>query len=186
MNRKIKVIILIIIVMTMVIIGNLHLYTISKDSNLLTKNEDFGIINNIENIIMTCMSTNGEKTLSTKSKMDAITIYILNNREIYKDKLQYKEDKYYIDAYEYINIYNLFFDDEKLNLNNPVNLEYKDVNYFSFDNCMTLKTVKQNDLYNIYNKYERELNGVENDVYVKFILNREKKIENVIIIESII
>ncbi len=153
---------------------------------LLTKNCQFDIIDNVGNIILTSMTTLGEKNLSTQSKIDATIMYILYNKERYKEDFIENNNSLVMDKGKFYTILNSLFECSELNLDEYINISLGNINYSYLDNYEIVKTDKIDNCYIIYTKYSRQLNDINNYVYVKYEVTQNMKIRNVSIIESII
>lgn len=160
---------------------------IKNDNNMaLTKNSQFDIIDNIGSIILTSMTTLGEKNLSTQSKIDSTIMYIIYNKDKYSEYIvdnnniaQMKKDDFY-------KIIVSMFECSQIVLDEYIDITIGNINYSYLKDYEIIKIENVNDCYLIYTRYNRSLNDVKNYVYVKYELTKDMKIKDVNIIESII
>lgn len=172
----------------------------AKNIDILTKNTIFDIINNVEDVIITCISVDGEKNLDTENKLDATLLYIIKHKDdfcvvdnnssnldlnaemITIGKINHKEFEN-----ELKNIFDKFRHnilDYKYYDGGDVNLVYEPCDYFTYDSKKLLYFRKKDNYYEIVYRYTRFLNNVENNINVKYILTDKMKIKDVIILSS--
>ena len=70
MNKKKIICVTLIIITIVTILGVGHHINASNDNDILTKKSAFDIIDNIEEIVIACLSKDGNKHLSLKNKYD--------------------------------------------------------------------------------------------------------------------
>ena len=91
-----KKIIILIIVFLSFNMGTIFFYGKynSNEKTMLTKNEIFDIIDNIEDIVITSISTDGQNFLSEENKLDATILYIVSNKTKYQEYIisDYNQD----------------------------------------------------------------------------------------------
>lgn len=168
--------------------------------DILTKNSIFDIIYNIDNILISSISSDGDKYLSDENKLDTTLTYIINNIEEYKDYIipcEYNGEeircfgKIEVDKFNKICL--SIFDKIDYDINQYkyyndgyIDLYFEPCNYFIWDKKEVISSSLRGSSYNIILKYTRYLNDKENKVYVKYELDNSLKIQNVIILSSII
>lgn len=190
MTRKCLIFIFIMIFLTIftsTIIHFTYANIMKNDSTMtLTKNSKFDIIDNIGSIVLTSMTTLGEKNLSEQSKIDATIMYIIYNKTKYDDYIfennnieQMKKDDFY-------NIYTSLFESSKINIDETIDICMGNINYAYLKDYEVVKIENQSDYYIVYTKYSRYLNKIKNYVYVKYEITNDMKIKDINIIESII
>ena len=79
MNKKKIIYVPLIIITFVTILGVGRHINASNDNDILTKKSAFDIIDNIEEIVIACLSKDGNKHLSLKNKYDVISMYIVKN-----------------------------------------------------------------------------------------------------------
>ena len=79
MNKKKIIYVTLIIITIVTILGVGHHINASNDNDILTKKSAFDIIDNIEEIVIACLSKDGNKHLSLKNKYDITSMYIVKN-----------------------------------------------------------------------------------------------------------
>lgn len=156
----------------------------NDDTIALTKNSQFDIIDNIGSIILTSMTTLGEKNLSTQSKIDATIMYILYNKDKYSEHIVDNDNK--IRKEDFYNILSSLFDCSEIILDEYIDVSIGNINYSYLKDYDIVKIEELNNSYVVYTKYCRTLSNVKNYVYVKYELTRDMKIKDVNIIESIV
>lgn len=168
----------------------------ANTTEILTKNNLFDIIDSIEDVVITCIATDGDRRISEENKLDSIVLYLIKYKEKYKDYIisNYDEesivDKIDVFSFKYIvsSIFqNVAFKfDEYRNYNNDfIELNYEPCNYFIYDTKEVISNNVGNDGYDIIIKYERNLNTKKNKVYVKYQFDIDSKIQDITILSSI-
>ncbi len=185
--------------------GNINL----KDQNLdNVRNEIYEKIDEVDNILLDCMSNSGNISLTQENKMDFAVRYIIENKDLYKEKIniENKEDYYTYENTLYYNfgkvsqdfmidVINTFFDDFQFNIqeykfynNGYIELNFEPIEHLWYDNKKVLNVEKvENKLYNVYMEYNRQINDYKNTFYVEYVLlyDTNIKISNVYIYNSI-
>ena len=69
---------------------------------LLTKNAIFDIIEEVEDIVISCITKSGNKSLSEENKLDFIIRYIIDNRQRYSSNIIKEESNSYYNKEENI------------------------------------------------------------------------------------
>ena len=198
MNKKKIICVTLIIITIVTILGVGRHINASNDNDILTKKSVFDIIDNIEEIVIACLSKDGNKHLSLKNKYDVISMYIVKNNiedvikqeavskdetvnigKIETDKFAKKlEDIFSINDYEvkqYIDY------DQKY-----IDLYLEPCSYSYFDKKDVISVNMDNNECKIIVKYTRKLDGVNNRVYIKYIFESNLKIKDIIILSSIL
>ena len=179
-------------------------YIIQK--SMLTKNLLFDIISKVENIVIADISKDGNRTFTNENKIDFLIKYIIDNREKYKNNITLDNEDYYeynntpyynfgrVDEKFIQNLSCLYFEripikyikDSKFYTNGEVLLNYEPIEPFYYDEKNVLETKEDSKSYKVYIQYKRELNDIQNDIYVVYTFNKELKIKNVTIYNSIL
>ena len=197
-----KKIIILIIVFLSFNMGTIFFYGKynSNEKTMLTKNEIFDIIDNIEDIVITSISTDGQNYLSEENKLDATILYILGNKSKYQEYISndYSQDL----SSEIISFgkidYKVFYSitkelfgtidypiyEYKYFDNGMINLKIEPFNYTYFDKKNVLSQIKDENSYSILIEYITVFDNIENSIYVKYKLDFDYKIQSVIILSS--
>ncbi len=198
--NKIKILV-IVIVATFIFGVIFSLNTISKASNMdiLTKNTIFDIINNVEDVIITCISTDGQKNLDSENKFDSTLLYIIKHKDDYNivdenpnldlnsqmciiGKVSLKDFEN-----EFKNIFENFrhkISEYKYFDGKYITLVYEPCEPFIYDYKELLYSRNNGNGYEVVYRYVRKLNEVENVINVKYVFNSRMKIKDVIILSS--
>ena len=197
-----KKIIILIIVFLSFNMGTIFFYGKynSNEKMMLTKNEIFDIIDNIEDIVITSISTDGQNFLSEENKLDATILYIVSNKTKYQEYIisDYNQDLSSeaislgkIDYNVFSNIANELFGDIDYEISeykyledNMINLKIEPFNYTYFDRKNILSQTEDINGYNILLEYITVFDNIENSIYVKYKLNFDCKVQSVIILSS--
>lgn len=199
MKKKIIILLLIFLSFNM---GTIFFYCKynSNEELMLTKKEIFDIIDNIEDIVITSISTDGQNYLSEENKLDATILYILGNKSKYQEYISndYSQDL----SSEIISFgkidYNVFSSitkelfetidypiyEYKYFDNDMIDLKIEPFNYTYFDKKNVLSQTKDDNSYSILIEYITVFDDMENSIYVKYKLNFDYKIQSVIILSS--
>ena len=78
--EKVMIIILIILIIIIAFFTTKKNIKATNDMEILTKNSLFDIIDNIGEIAITCLSTDGNRFFSEEDKIDFTMLYIIKNR----------------------------------------------------------------------------------------------------------
>lgn len=203
MKRKVTYIIYIISIIYIIILYY-NKYIIAQEQ-LLTKNLIFDIIEDIEDIVISCITKSGNKSMSEENKIDFAINYIIVNRKKYSTEILKEKNNTYDAEEENIfhgRISKRFLDkviDEFFySCNYPIE-EYK----FYKDGVLELRTEPsenicwdrkefieiqiEEDICCANIKYTRILNNIINDFYVEYVfdISNNIKIKNVTIYNSI-
>jgi hypothetical protein len=189
----ILIVIIIILVITYIVVNKLYE---SNQNNILTKNFIFDIIDNVDDIIINCISTDGEKYLSEENKLDSTVLYIVKNNEKFNNYIILSDESENtcvgkINFQKFIETSNQIFE---LNENDCTNYKYYDdgyinlniepSNYVLFDEKELVSIKEEEKLYNVIIKYKRCLNDVQNNVNIEYKLGKDFKIQEVNILSS--
>lgn len=203
---KIKVIYILYIINIILIVSILYYNKCNvTQKELLTKNVIFDIIEDVENIVISCITKSGNSSLSAEDKLDFAINYIIENKQKYCSNIYVESLTYFnneeniligkVDEEFFRDILESFF----LNSNYPIT-EYKfykdryvelrtePKENICWDEKECIKTLNKENRYYIYIKYTRILNDIRNDFYVEyaFDVNDKIRIDNVTIYDSII
>ena len=180
-----KIKILVIVILATFIIGVIFsLNTVSKATNMdiLTKNTIFDIINNVEDVIITCISTDGQKNLDSENKLDSTLLYIIKH----KDDYNIVDENPNLDLNSQMSIIGKVslkdFENEFKNIFE--NFRHKISEYKYCDGKYITLVRNMGNGYEVVYKYVRKLNDVENTINVKYVFNSRMKIKDVIILSS--
>ena len=197
-----KKIIILIIVFLSFNMGTIFFYGKynSNEKTMLTKNEIFDIIDNIEDIVITSISTDGQGYLSEENKYDSIILYIVSNKSkfdeyIIKDENQRLDSENVnmgkIDSKIFLKLAEETFSDINLPIykykyfeDDKVNLIIEPFNYTIFDRKNILKQIEDRNGYKILVEYVTIFDKIENSIYVEYEIDFDYKIQNVIILSS--
>lgn len=199
--NKIKMILFVVaITFGLGIIFSFTMISNAKNIDILTKNTIFDIINSVDDIIITCISTDGEKNLSDQNKLDATLLYIIKHKDDFDIKesnlsnLDLGQEKISIGKInqkefenELKNIFTSFRHDiskYKYYDDGLINLVFEPCNYFTYDSKKLLYLLKKDNCYEVVYRYTRSLSDVENNINVKYVFNDRMKIKDVIILSS--
>lgn len=202
--KKNIIICIIIIVLSISIILYYNKYNMTQ-KELLTKNVIFDIIEDVEGIVISCITKSGNKSMSEQDKLDIISRYIIKNREKYntyiiddKNSTYYnKEENIYFGKIEK-DVFNDVLDDFFEDIQYPVEkykyykdgfiqLKFEPIESVCWDEKEYIKIQEFENKYIIDTKYIRTLNNKRNEFYVQYIFNTNKdvKIDEVTIYNSI-
>lgn len=203
MKQKGKVISIFIIIIFIIVTFTVNYskkIKASSEIDVLTKNSIFDIIYNVDSIIINCISTDGDKHLSKTNKLDTTVIYIINNIEKFKDYIITCEydgseircfGKIGLDKFR--EIYLGLFDSMDYNIEEYkyykegyVELYFEPCNYPMWDKKEVMSFTFKDNKYNLIIKYIRNLNDIQNNIYIKYELDCNLKIQNVSILSSIV
>lgn len=172
----------------------------SNEIDILTKNSIFDIINSIEDIVITCISTDGNIHITEENKFDITSLYIIKNKQMYKDAIQNVEQDLNseniivgkIDFNVFENIVNDLFSKVEYSIldykhydENMVNLVVEPCNYSLFDKEDVISLTLCENGYKAICRYKRELNNTNNKVYIKYEFDFDLKIQDITILSSI-
>lgn len=158
----------------------------NDSATTLTKNSKFDIIDNIGSIVLTSMTTLGEKNLSKQSKIDATIMYIIYNKKKYTEYIYENNNIEQMKKDDFYNIYASLFVSSQADIDENVDICMGNINYSYLKDYEIVKVENKADSYIVYTKYSRFLNDVKNYVYVKYEITNDMKIKDINIIESII
>lgn len=168
-----------------------------QEKELLTKNSIFDMIDNVDNLILSCITKYGVKELSNENKIDFAVRYIIDNRDNYKENiiLEEKED-YCLDdgtvCYSFgkvkseflAELLNKFFteinfsiEDYKYFNKGFVNLCFEPMEYIRYDTKTILNVEKIDEKYIVYIQYTRSLAEFEDQFYVKYEFRNEANLK---------
>lgn len=198
-----KIKILFIVIFSTFIIG--FLFSLNKISNaknvdILTKNTIFDIIDDVDGVIITCISKDGENNLSDENRLDCTLLYIIQNR----DKFNIVENKLLnldlnqemivigkINQKDFEKQFKNIFTNFKHKINEYkyadgeyINLVYEPCDFFIYDTKELLYSRFVNNVYEVVYKYTRSLNNSQHIINVKYIFTTRMKIKDVIILSS--
>ena len=200
MTKIKKIICTIAITFSLGVFFSFFMISNAKNIDILTKNTIFDIINNVEDVIITCISADGKKNLDDNNKLDATLLYIIkyksdfdivennhSNLDLNAEKITIGK----INQKEFENELKNIFTNFRHNIleykyydNGFVDLVYEPCDYFTYDSKKLLYATKKDNYYEIVYRYTRYLNNVENNINVKYVLNEKMKIKDVIILSS--
>lgn len=202
MKRKNIIIIACFLIISFVTIFIIKKYiNATNDVEILTKNAIFDIISSIEDSVISCISTDGDKHLNEENKLDTIVLYILKNKEKYIDKIEKQDSSAFgeyqclgrINANAFLDIGKDIFHDINYNINEYrlydngyINLYIEPFSYNFFDRREMMSVNFDNNNYEVIIKYIRALDSKQNKVYIKYILDYNLKIKDVIVLSSIL
>ena len=183
--------------------------TYNEKEELFLKNKILQSIDQVDYILLDCMSCSGNDNLTEENKVDFIIRYIIENKNNYISDIdvQNREDYYtYQDTVYYnfgkvteefiINMIDNFFNSFNYDMKNykfynngNVELNFEPIEHLWYDNKKILNVEKiNNKVYNVYMEYNREINGKIHTFNVKYIINYDNdiKFENIHIYNSIV
>lgn len=192
-------IVIIFIVVTFTVTSSKKINALTQ-VDVLTKNSIFDIIYNIDNILISSISSDGEKYLSDENKLDTTLTYIINNMDEYKNYIipceyngeeircfgKIKKDKFTEILLNIFDEIDCDISQYKYYNDGYIDLYFEPCDYFMCDKKNIISASLRGSSYNITVKYTRYLNDMENKLYVKYELNNSLKIQNVTILSSII
>lgn len=202
---KIKLVyILYIINIILISILYYNKYSITS-KQLLTKNVIFGIIEDVESIVISCITKSGNKILSEENKLDFAVNYIIENNKKYEFNISKEKATYYNKEENILfgkvdeKFFNSILDSLFLNVNYSIS-EYKfykegiielriePSENICWDEKEYIKVLRKENKYYIYVKYKKILNGIRNEFFVEYIfdVNNKIRIDNITIYNSII
>ncbi|MBO5477437.1 MAG: hypothetical protein J6A15_06790 [Clostridia bacterium] len=201
MKKYIIISILILLSITTIVCYSKYKAT---QKELLTKNVIFDIIEDVEGIVISCITKSGNKSMSEQDKLDFAVRYIIENRQNFSSDIIKKESTYYnkeeninfgkVDVKFFNRILNKFFTcsdytitDYKHYKNGFIELDFEPIENTSFDRKEYIDVQVEQDKYIINAKYTRTLNELKNEFYVQYIFNVDEniKISEVTIYNSI-
>lgn len=172
----------------------------ANTESILTKKSIFDIIDSIEDIVITSISTDGQGYLSEENKYDSIILYIVSNKSkfdeyIIKDENQRLDSENVnmgkIDSKIFLKLAEETFSDINLPIykykyfeDDKVNLIIEPFNYTIFDRKNILKQIEDRNGYKILVEYVTIFDKIENSIYVEYEIDFDYKIQNVIILSS--
>ena len=198
MNKKKIICVTLIIITIVTILGVGRHINASNDNDILTKKSAFDIIDNIEEIVIACLSKDGNKHLSLKNKYDVISMYIVKNNieDVIKQEAVSKDETVNIGKIETDKfakkLEDIFIinDDE---IKQYIDYEQKYIDlylepffYSYFDKKNVISANMDDNECKIIVKYSRKLDDVNNRVYIKYIFDSNLKIKDIIILSSIL
>lgn len=199
--KKIKMLVAVIIITFSIgFIFSFSKISNAKNIDILTKNTIFDIIDDVEDVIITCISTDGEKSLSDENRLDATLLYIIEHKDEFNvidngfSNLDLNQEKISIgkvNLKEFENQFKNIFTNFKHKISeykyyegDYINLVYEPCEYFCYDTKELLYARFVGNAYEVVYKYKRFLNGIENDINVKYVITSRLKIKDVIILSS--
>lgn len=176
----------------------------SKIKDVLTKNQIFDIIDNVEKVALCCMPRDGIKELTEENKIDFLVRNIIENKDKYKDVIQPCESEYRtiydtpyynygkVDAKFFKNevlkfFTNLDFDISKYKFfnNGYIELYFEPIEYLGYDKKSVAKFEIHDNIADVYIDYTKVIADTEINVLVRYIVNKNLlTINNVIICNS--
>lgn len=198
MNKKKIIYVTLIIITIVTILGVGHYINASNDNDILTKKSAFDIIDNIEEIIIACLSKDGNKHLSLKNKYDITSMYIVKNNieDVIIQEAIPKDETVNIgkiETYKFVKkLEDIFIiNDDEIKQYIDYDQEYIDLylepcSYSYFDKKDVISANIDNNECKIIVKYARKLDDVNNRVYIKYIFDSNLKIKDIIILSSIL
>lgn len=198
MNKKKIIYVTLIIITIVTILGVGRHINASNDNDILTKKSVFDIIDNIEEIVIACLSKDGNKHLSLKNKYDITSMYIVKNNieDVIIQETIPKDETVNIgkiETYKFAKkLEDIFIinDDE---IKQYIDYEQKYIDlylepffYSYFDKKNVISVNMDNNECKIIVKYTRKLDDVNNRVYIKYIFDSNLKIKDIIILSSIL
>ena len=183
--------------------------TYNEKEELFLKNKIWQSIDQVDYILLDCMSCSENDNLTEENKVDFIIRYIIENKNNYISDIdvQNREDYYtYQDTVYYnfgkvtekfiINMIDNFFNSFNYDMKNykfynngNIELNFEPIEHLWYDNKKILNVEKiNNKVYNVYMEYNREINGKFHTFNVKYIINYDNdiKFENIHIYNSIV
>ncbi len=198
MNKKKIIYVTLIIITIVTILGVGHYINASNDNDILTKKSAFDIIDNIEEIVIACLSKDGNKHLSLKNKYDITSMYIVKNNieDVIIQEAIPKDETVNIgkiETYKFVKkLEDIFIiNDDEIKQYIDYDQEYIDLylepcSYSYFDKKDVISANMDNNECKIIVKYARKLDDVNNRVYIKYIFDSNLKIKDIIILSSIL
>ena len=198
MNKKKIIYVTLIIITIVTILGVGHYINASNDNDILTKKSAFDIIDNIEEIVIACLSKDGNKHLSLKNKYDITSMYIVKNNieDVIIQEAIPKDETVNIgkiETYKFVKkLEDIFIiNDDEIKQYIDYDQEYIDLylepcSYSYFDKKDVISANMDNNECKIIVKYARKLDDVNNRVYIKYIFDSNLKIMDIIILSSIL
>ena len=183
MNKKKIIYVTLIIITIVTILGVGHHINASNDNDILTKKSAFDIIDNIEEIVIACLSKDGNKHLSLKNKYDITSMYIVKNNieDVIIQETIPKDETVNIgkiETYKFAKkLEDIFIinDDE---IKQYIDYEQKYIDlylepffYSYFDKKNVISANMDDNECKIIVKYSRKLDDVNNRVYIKYIFD---------------
>lgn len=198
--EKVMIIILIILIIIIAFFTTKKNIKATNDMEILTKNSLFDIIDNIGEIAITCLSTDGNRFFSEEDKIDFTMLYIIKNKEYYKEAIEFYEPDFdecqkigKINKKYFYNIMENLFSNVDYNINNYkyykndyIELCFEPCNYSIFDKKEIVDCCLNDNGYEIIVRYKRNLNELKNKVYVKYDFDFNLKIKSIAILSSIL
>lgn len=179
---------LIYILLIYIIIISIHYYNVCdlKAKELLTKKIIFDIIEDVEGIAISCITRSGNKLMSQNDKIDFVTRYIIENKELYNKYIVLEDDVDNFESEE-INfgkikvedfnlIYNSLFKDESNISGEYLKLNFLPVENTSWENKEIIGVYKTGNKFIVEIKYTRKFIDRQNDFYVRYVFNLLDKI----------
>ena len=199
MTKIKKIICTIAITFSLGVFFSFSMISNAKNIDILTKNTIFDIINNVEDVIITCISTDGQKNLDSENKFDSTVLYIIKH----KDNFNIVDENPDLDLNSQMSIIGKVnlkdFENEFKNIfenfrhkiseykycdGKYITLVYEPCEPFIYDYKELLYSRKIGNGYEVVYRYVRKLNDVENTINVKYVFNSRMKIKDVIILSS--
>lgn len=175
----------------------------ATQKDLLTKNIIFDIIEDVENIVISCITKSGNKSMSEQDKLDFAVRYIIDNRQKYNSYIineqiptYYNKENIVLGKVEidfFNSILEKFFSDVNYSLENYkfykegfIELNSEPVENTCWDDKECIKMQEEENKYHIYIKYIKLFNDIKNEFYVEYIfdVNEQIKIDEVTIYNS--
>ena len=187
MNKKKIIYVTLIIITIVTILGVGHYINASNDNDILTKKSAFDIIDNIEEIVIACLSKDGNKHLSLKNKYDITSMYIVKNNieDVIIQEAIPKDETVNIgkiETYKFVKkLEDIFIiNDDEIKQYIDYDQEYIDLylepcSYSYFDKKDVISANMDNNECKIIVKYARKLDDVNNRVYIKYIFESQYK-----------
>lgn len=183
--------------------------TYNEKEELFLKNKIWQSIDQVDYILLDCMSCSGNDNLTEENKVDFIIRYIIENKNNYISDIdvQNREDYYtYQDTVYYnfgkvtekfiINMIDNFFNSFNYDMKNykfynngNIELNFEPIEHLWYDNKKILNVEKiNNKVYNVYMEYNREINDENHTFYVEYVIDCDNaiKFENISIYDSIV
>ena len=158
MTKIKKIICTIAITFSLGVFFSFSMISNAKNIDILTKNTIFDIINNVEDVIITCISVDGKKNLDDNNKLDATLLYIIKHKSDF-DNLDLSAEKITIgkiNQKEFENELKNIFTNFRHNIleykyydNGFVDLVYEPCDYFTYDSKKLLYATKKDNYYEI-------------------------------------
>lgn len=151
----------------------------------------FDIIDNVDNVVIDYMTSNGLKNILNANKDVLTRLYIIYNKDSYindikpKNVILYKEDNtpcYTIGCIPiniYNDTYNMLFGKNESIADKDVELVVEPLEHISNDESKVDRVKISKNGYSIYYIYNRYINNIYNTYIIRYDFSWDKRIQNV-------